>query len=370
MPQNTKRQSWVDFARGVAIILVCYRHVFEGIKSSGISVEHYMYFEYFNIMFFSFRMPLFFIVSGIFLSASFAKRGFAKYVENKARVILYPYFLWGAIQITLQIIFSKYANGQRTPHDYLDLLLEPNEIEQFWYLYALFNTSVLYVILKYILKWPQWSQIIIAIGMFYAAAVLHRDGINLGFVPDILHNYIFILIGDVVHRWIRNEKQIHLFQSWKFFFVLLIPFILTQVFFLYENLQHTGMKYRYVEYFQPFLFFVIALTGCVFVISGCFLLQRFDRPQWLKILGRYSLYIYVSHVIIFAAFRTFFTRVLHIENVPVLLVTGIFAGLTGPVILFKIAQRFRMEWLFTLEKSSLPNFERSNSTVSKPGTLN
>lgn len=370
MQKKSTRKSWVDFARGVAIILVAYRHVFEGIKSSGIPVDRYMYFEHFNIMFFSFRMPLFFIVSGIFLSASFAKRGLRKYVSNKAKVILYPYFVWGIIQITLQIIFSKYVNGQREPFDYLYLLYQPNEIEQFWYLYALFNVSVLYVFLKYILKVPTWLQFIIAIAMFYAAAVIHRNDINLGPLPDIFHNYVFILIGDVLHKWISDEKHTRWLNTWKTFGLLAIPFIISQGYFLYKNLQFAGMKYRYVEYYQPFLFFVIAIVGCTFVISGCFLMQRYDKPAWLKVIGRYSLYIYVSHVIVFAALRAFLTKVLHIENVPFLLVSGIIAGLLVPVILFRLCQRWNMEWLFTLDKSSTPQYQKKKRVVSNGGLLN
>lgn len=365
MNQKSFRQSWVDYARGVAIILVLYRHVFEGIKSSGIDVSNFMYLEHFNIMFFSFRMPLFFIVSGIFLSASFAKRGFRKYVENKARVILYPYFLWGCLQITLQIVFSKYVNGAREPFDYLYLLYQPNEIEQFWYLYALFNVSVLYVILKYIARLGLPYQILIGGTMYFAAAYFHRHGINLGFLTDVLHNYIFIVIGDLIHTWIRSPKRLRLFQSWKLFLILIGPFIISQGYFLYKNMQFAGMKYRFVEYFEPVYFLLIALTGCAFVISVCFLLQRYERPQWLKILGRYSLYIYVSHVIFFAAIRTFFIHILHITNVPVLLITGIISGLLIPVVLYRVSVLFNMEWIFTLEKTEMQAYKKPQVVVQK-----
>ena len=84
------RQTWIDYARGIAIILVLYRHVFEGIKNSGLPVLSYAALEHANILFFSFRMPLFFIVSGIFVAGSLFKRGLGKFVETKARTILYP----------------------------------------------------------------------------------------------------------------------------------------------------------------------------------------------------------------------------------------------------------------------------------------
>lgn len=369
LQQKTKRQSWVDFARGVAIILVLYRHVFEGIKNSGISVDNYMFLEHFNIMFFSFRMPLFFIVSGIFLSASFAKRGLGKYVEVKARTILYPYFLWGALQITLQIIFSKYVNSDRGAYDYLYLIYSPREIEQFWYLYALFNVSVLYVILKYVVKLNVWQQVALGITMFYLSSVFHRESVNLGFLLDIFSNYIFIIVGDLIQKFMRDPKNIKLFESWKVSYTLLIPFLASQLYFLLTNMHHAEVtQYRYVEYYQPFIFFFIAVTGCAFIISICFLLQRNNKPAWLRVLGKHSLYIYVAHVIAFASVRAFIINVLHITNVPVLMITGILSGLLIPVILYRLSKRLNMEWIFSLEEKM--HVEKPKLAVRNAGVIN
>ena len=353
--QRTKRQSWVDFARGVAIILVVYRHSFIGIKTSGISVENYMTLEYFNIIFFSFRMPLFFIVSGIFLAASFAKRGFARYVEVKARTILYPYFLWAILQITLQIAFGGYTNSDRNGYDYLYLLYQPRRIEQFWYLLALFNVSVLYVVLKYIAKIRRIYLIIIGITFYYLSAYLHQQHIEVGFLFDIFSYFIYIVMGDLLHTTMTNEKNIKRFQSVYVVPILLVPFIIAQLYFLKTNLAFASIaKYRYVEYYQPTAFFFIAIMGCAFVIGVCFLLQRLKRPRWLQILGKHSLYIYVSHVICFAAVRVVLTHFFHVTSVPVLFISCLVAGLLIPVFLYKMSVKMKMEWIFSLKERPLP----------------
>ena len=51
-----KRVNWIDYARGIAIILVVYRHAFEGLKESGIPVGKYFFLEYANIFLFSFKI--------------------------------------------------------------------------------------------------------------------------------------------------------------------------------------------------------------------------------------------------------------------------------------------------------------------------
>ncbi|MBS1738504.1 MAG: acyltransferase [Bacteroidetes bacterium] len=346
---KSKRQSWVDYARGIAIILVLYRHVFEGIKNSGLPVEKYLYLEHSNIIFFSFRMPLFFIVSGIFVAASFSKRGMEQFIKTKMKTILYPYFAWGCLQITLQIIFSKYVNNPPDATSYLYLLYLPREIEQFWYLYALFNVTVLYVILKYKVGLNSWQHIVLGLVMFYISAWCYQRNIIIGFLGDILHYYVFIAFGDIINKFMKKPETIKWFQSWKLFFILLIPFIVTQSYFLYANMQFPNSKYQHVEYFQPFLFLPISMTGCAFIISISFLFQRYGKANWLRVLGKHSLYIYVAHVLVFASVRVFMIRVLHITNIPVLMFICIFLGLLVPVLMYKLSVKLNMQWIFTLE---------------------
>src|SRR6218665_131006 len=195
---NTKyvRLNWIDYARGIAIILVAYRHVFEGAKLSGINVHKYPWLEYANIFFYSFRMPLFFIVSGIFISSSVFKRGIARYVGGRLKTILYPYFVWGALQLILQMIFADYANSKPSPSSLLHLFYLPREVAQFWYLFALFNVSMLYLFTRFVLKIPPAVNLLLGILLFYLSSIVYQQNIQLFFLSDIMHYYVFFAIGD------------------------------------------------------------------------------------------------------------------------------------------------------------------------------
>lgn len=350
------RLLWIDYAKGIAIILVLYRHVFEGIKQTGIDVSKYLYLEQANIMFFSFRMPLFFLVSGIFITASLQKRSLQKFIETKARTILYPYFLWGALQITLQLVFSKYVNGQRTLYDYLYLFYLPREIEQFWYLYALFNVTVLYAFFKAKNILTPLQHILLGLILFYLSAIAFEKNIIIGFLGDVFHYYIFFALGDVVSRFISDRQNFKNFESFKLTLILLIPFIFSQVYFLIANLKYADKKYQFVEYYEPFYYLLIALTGCAFIMNISFILQKFKSLTWLRVLGKHSLYIYVAHVLVLASIRTFMFKFFGINNVPVLLITGVIAGLLLPVLLFKIANKMNLYWLYTLESNKQKNY--------------
>ena len=347
--KSSERQTWIDYSRGIAIVLVLYRHVFEGIKHSGIAITEYIGIEHANILFFSFRMPLFFIISGMFVMASLAKRGLPSFIETKGRTILYPYLVWGILQISIQLILKDYVNADRTPYSYLNLLYSPRLVDQFWYLYTLFNVTVLYAIVSHTLKLNKINQLLIGCVMFGLSVYVYQEKINLYFLGDILHYYIFLAVGDCIGSFVTNKKNIGKLSSYTWLALMLVPFAATQYYYLVTNIPHADMNYDYVEYYEPILFIFIALIGAFFIIVLSFTLQRLNKLKWLHVLGSHSLYIYVSHVMVLAGTRIFMTRVLHINNVPVLLVTGIILGLVVPVLIYKIAIKLNMGWLFSLE---------------------
>jgi fucose 4-O-acetylase-like acetyltransferase len=293
------------------------------------------------------------------------KRALKNFIETKARTILYPYFLWACLQITLQIFFSKYTNGHSTPQNYLYLLYLPREVDQFWYLYALFNVAVLYVLVKSKLKITPLQNVLIGTITFYLSALAHQTNINLGFVSDIFHYYIFFAIGDMISNYMSDRNNFKYFESWKTFVLLLLPFIAAQIYFLKENIDHANVqKYEFVEYYQPAIYIVIALTGCAFIMNLTFVLQKLKLKalSWLPELGRHSLYIYVAHVIVFASVRVLLRKVFGINDVPILMITCIVTGLIVPVILYKLAVKLNMRWLFTLEKENTTSVKATGYT--------
>ena len=308
--------------------------------------------EYANISLYSFRMPLFFIISGLFIFRSLQKKGLKQYIEGRARTILYPYFLWGILQLTLQMIFAKYTNDHPTTSSYLNLLYQPRECAQFWYLYALFNVSVLYSFTKYFLKLPAIYNIFVGMVFFYLSALIYQQNIRTGFLFDILHYYIFFSIGDFVSSYLLDEKNRKYLESGKLLLFILVPFATGQVYFLTGNLNHSTPKYMHVEFYQPFIFLLIALTGCLFIINLTFYLQKRNSIKWLTVLGRNSLYIYVAHVIVFACVRIILNKLFGIQDVAIIMLSGMVSGLLVPVLLYRLAVRWNIRWIFTLEKKN------------------
>lgn len=333
------RLAWVDYAKGIALVLVAYRHILIGFQRAGLSIDLTLLKA--NEIFFSFRMPLFFILSGIFITKSLEKRGWIKLLKNKWQTLLYPYILWCIIQITFQILFSKYTNSNRTIHDYTYIFTDPDALDQMWYLFALFNVSAVYIILKSLLKIPAGAQLLIGIIFYYLSTIY-----NNGPIRDLLYFYPFFAIGDLISGYLLNKKYYPFYRSYKLFIVLLPIFVLSQWYFL----QHEEIEYTHIFHFA-----VVALIGCAFMLNICFILERYRSIKILKIIGFHSLYIYILHVGIASALRVIFVNVIGFNNTTILLPIDLSIAICLSIIFYNIIAQNGGWFLFTLDKHRINN---------------
>jgi len=335
------RLAWVDYAKGIALILVAYRHILIGFERAGLPIHISLLKA--NEMFFSFRMPLFFILSGVFISHSLSKRGWIKLIKIKWETLLYPYLLWCIIQITLQIIFSKYTNADRTFKSYTYILTNPDALDQMWYLFALFNVSVVYIILKSKARLNGWIQLVIGIVFYYLSTIFNHRPIR-----DLLYFYPYFALGDLVSKYLLNKKYYRIYSSNTLFFILLPFFVISQWYFLHHE---------EIEYTKIFLFSVVALIGCAFMLNICFKLGNIDKLRFIKIVGFHSLYIYILHVSIAFALRLLLSNILGIDNTIVLLMINLPVAIIMSIIIYNIIVRNGGWYLFVLNK------ERINKTL-------
>ena len=351
------RFAWIDYARGICIILVCYRHSFEGLTNAHFPTASYPLLELTNSSLVTFRMALFFIISGSFISQTLTKKSYGIYVKDRFKTILYPMLVWGAIQITLQLIFKDFTNAKREPIDYLNLLLMPRKIEQFWYLNTLFMVGITYAFLKSVLRFNLWQLMASAIllyalgGLYYSTnANMRYETLAYSFIPDLLHYYIFFFIGDAISSFLFNKNNITYLSSLKLLVPGFLLFLATHYLYTIFNEQnHLGY---YVEFYMPVFFLLVALSGGAVTIQISFLLQRFKVLKWLRVIGYHSLYIYLVHVMITASMRVIISKLFHVTNIPLLLFASIITGIILPMLIYNILVRIGMWWLFSLKKPS------------------
>ncbi len=368
---NKKRFEWVDYLRGIAIVLVVYRHALLGIERSNVVVPQFL--NDANMVFYSFRMPLFFLLSGIFISRSIAKNTFGHLVKIKFENLLYPYLVWSFIQISLQIVLSGITNSKRTLVDYTYIFYQPRHLDQFWYLAALFNATLLFIFLKKILKVPTAAQLLIGT-VFYAFFPYFQ---KISMISDCMEFYLFFVMGDALAQFFFRPST-QLFFKNPLSLILIIPgFILSQLIYLNYVITHnldTDNKHTLSDAFAnnvgyQSMFLVIAIIGCVSMIILAFRLQKLHLFSFLRILGYHSLYIYVMHVIVTAFVRITLMKIIGIHNPFLLLFLTIALGVAIPIIIYNLFIRDKAGWFLISPRKEqrvevLPVHEVKQETIS------
>ena len=350
---DKKRSIWVDYLRGIVIILVVYHHTFLGMERTGIIVPKSVVSA--NMAFYSFRMPLFFILSGIFTSISLGYKPIKKILWDKFNLLFYPYLIWSSIQISLQLILSPHIHTDSSYADYLSIFYQPKRIGQFWYLPALFNSTIVFVFMKAKLKIRGGYHLALGIALFLMAPFVNQ----ISMMSNWMRFYIFLVIGDVLSNFILKKEIQHRLKKPVYILSLLPLFILAQYYYFHyigarsleNDSANFGIDYPWYSV-NELGFLTTSLVGCFTFILFSFLLEKWNRFKWLRLVGFHSLYIYIMHVIVVAFIRMILTSFLGIHNYIIILFTGIIFGVIVPIVFYNLLGKKYLWFLFSLRKYS------------------
>jgi len=342
MPSDRQRLLWVDVAKGWGIILVVLGHTERGLINAGLAPQG-GWLESMDAWVYAFHMPLFFFFSGLFASRG-AAAPWRKFLNSRARTIVYPYLVWATAMTAVQIVFSGSTNSPATMHDLASIPYDPPM--QFWFLYILFLVVCLHKLLQTVTKSPLW--------VFAASLVLFA---STPLMPALLArtaNYLPYFAGAAFlaphcHRLARMAQPLLIGLAAMAF--VLLTFIYSQ-----GSLR--------------LLATVAGILGSVALSSAA---ARTQLGPVLAFLGRASLAIFVAHTLASAGFRIVLMK-LGVEHLWLQLIGGIAAGLFFPIALEWAAEKLGFRHLFTLQHrlGAFPstqlgsNCPRPNPTSSKP----
>jgi fucose 4-O-acetylase-like acetyltransferase len=320
-------------ARGIGISLVVLGHTIRGLVSAGLVsstgpvhvVDQWIY---------AFHMPLFFVVAGFFLPR-LAVRPFGGYVVGRLRRVGYPYLVWVPLQTLLQLAFASQINHAATLGQIGKAFYQPPL--QFWFLYTLLLQSLLFGIWRWGGGGP-WGFLGAAIAGWVGGAWL-PDGVwapahsTIDMLPYLAIGALLGAAGDL-----RNVYRIP-------------RGILGTIVILGFSTVTIGVRSGLEDsrWFRP----VGALAGTAGSMAAALMIERGGVGRLLAEWGRRSLAIYVAHTIVSAAVRIGLQRGAHVTSVGVHLALGTVAGIVGPVLLDRIARRYRVP-LFDLPGRRVP----------------
>src|SRR6266852_3990723 len=160
-----ERIDWVDYAKGICIVMVVMMHSVLGVELAA-GQTGFMH----PLVAFAkpFRMPDFFLISGLFLSVVI-DRDWRTYLDRKVVHFAYFYVLW----VTIQFGFKAPSFAAETGWDYVAAQYAPAFIEPFGTLWFIYLLPIFFVVTKAARRVP---PVVILI----AAAALQVSAIHTG----------------------------------------------------------------------------------------------------------------------------------------------------------------------------------------------
>lgn len=307
MQKEESRHDWIDVAKGIGILLVVYGHVARGVFNANLGMDP-DFFVVVDRFIYSFHMPLFFFLSGIFFFSSLEKHGHVGLITIKIDSILYPYVIWSLVQGIFEVILSSYTNGHTTLSDVLSFAWQPRA--QFWFLYCLFQIFLVVTLLQKINYRPP----LVLISLLATTHLLVAHHMWPGSILRDAATYgIYFVIGAFSYPYIKKRLK---------------PSGITLLLGL--------LLFGCVHFIQPqgFGTLPIALVSIFLVIQISMHLAQRNSKLLMKI-GACSMMIYLAHVLFGSGVRILLKNAFGIEDITTHLLIGTFSGVVLSMTLMK-----------------------------------
>ena len=322
------RLVWPDYAKGMGIFLVVVGHVLRGLVKSSI-IPGAGIVGFVDAWIYSFHMPLFFFISGIFAPHS-AKKPFDIYTLDKLKGVAYPYFVWCLIQGLFQIGLSSYTNSNIEFVDLLAVLYRSSA--QIWFLYVLFVIMIMFGVMKKLGVKDVWF-FLFSIACFFSIELVYLG--PWGVIYMVRENMIYFGLGVLLSTRIKSISR-GLNTSGRAYYAF--PALMILTFCIWFR----------VEQFLP-LKPMVAVFGIFSIVAIAILLSSRNTAGIIRKWGTVSLQIYVAHAISLVGFRIVVYKIFGYEAAWLHIIGGILVGMYFPIFLEGFCRQIRFKYLFTLK---------------------
>jgi uncharacterized membrane protein YcfT len=320
-PSAPGRIDWVDYAKGICIVMVVMMHSVLGVELAAGQTG----FMHLFVMFAKpFRMPDFFLISGLFL-AVVIDRDWRTYLDRKVVHFAYFYILWVTIQFGFKAPgFAAEASWSHVGFLYLESVIEP--FGTLWFIYLL---PVFFVVAKATRRMPPLL-------VWGVAALLEMTHVATGwtvideFAARLVYFYSgYLFAGHVFALSDRARVQ----PRWALAGLALWALI-------NGSLVASGFS----EW--PFVSLALGLAGACAIVTLGTLLARAHWLNFLRFCGEHSIVIYLAFFLPMAATRTLLLRTGLIPDIGAISLVVTIAGVAGALVLWRIALKAGANFLF------------------------
>jgi uncharacterized membrane protein YcfT len=315
------RVDWVDYAKGICIVMVVMMHSVLGVE---LAVGENGFMHLLVTFAKPFRMPDFFLISGLFLSLVI-DRDWRTFLDRKVVHFAYFYVLWVTIQFGFKAPgFAAETSWAHAGYLYLESFVEP--FGTLWFIYLL---PIFFMVTKATRRLPPpliWGL----------AAILEMTHFSTGwtaideFGARFVYFYTGYLFADAVFALSTDVRK----QPWLALIALALWAIAN------EGLVKVGVS----EW--PVVSLLLGLAGAFAVVAVATLLARVKWLDFIRFCGEHSIVIYLAFFLPMAATRTLLLRTGIIQDVGVMSVMVTLSALFGALAIWQAAIRLGADFLF------------------------
>jgi uncharacterized membrane protein YcfT len=316
------RVDWVDYAKGICIILVVLMHSTLGVEKAtgGLSWLH-SFIEWAK----PFRMPDFFLISGLFLTSRI-DRPWRSYLDSKVLHFAYFYILWMTIQFGMKNADVLADEGALPALQAWALaLIEPYGTLWFIYLLALF-----FVVVKFLRPAP--PILVFALGAILQMAAIHTDWLV---IDEFAARFVYFFTGFWLARHVfAYAREVQSLNPLGILGGLAAWAVINAI--LVDN----GTAHL------PGVGLVLGFIGAGAVIATGVFLARVRIASPIRYCGENSIVIYLSFFMFMAATRSLLLKAGLIQDLGTVSIIVTTAGVVGPVLLFRAVRHTPLGFLF------------------------
>jgi uncharacterized membrane protein YcfT len=318
------RIDWVDYAKGICIILVVMMHCVLSIED----VAHRLTFMHAIVEFSKpFRMPDFFLLSGLFL-ANVINRDWKLFLDRKVVHFAYFYVLWLTVQASYKFTPLIMVDGPLTAlTTYLTGFVVP--FSTLWFIYVL---PLFFVTCKLLKGVPGWIIIL-------AAAALETGRLQSGWIvaDEYAARFLYFVIGwqaapyvFAFAEWVRNNLSLSV--------LFLVVWAIVNAFAVDYGID-----------VLPVVSILLGLAGTAALIGIGVLLSGSRLFDWLRYMGQHSIVIYLSAVIPMAIVRVFLLRMGLDAGLTALVATVVASG--SPILVYWMIRNTPLKFFYERPKA-------------------
>jgi len=316
------RIDWVDYAKGICIILVVMMHSTLGVEKAAGEVSWlHAFIDWAR----PFRMPDFFMISGLFL-ASRIDRPWRAYLDTKVVHFAYFYILW----MTIQFLTKGYGLVQEQGalgaiESYLMGFVEP--FGTLWFIYLL---AVFFFVTKVLRNVP--PILVIVLGAILEAAPIETGWL---LIDEFASRFVYFYSGYWLATYILAfTAKVDRLSAPAIFSGLVI--------WAFANGWLVAQGYSTL----PGVSLAMGYVGAAAVMSTGVLLSKLHLARAIRYCGENSIVIYLAFFLFMAGSRAALLKSGLVTDLGIISLLVTAAGVVGSVLLFWAVRKTPFSFLF------------------------